>query len=207
LTRTSKASKAQTRVRRWCNELLTYREKVTLEIRELHVEFKDWKYTIMPNKNMPNKRTNGSGRFSKGASGNPSGRPLGSRNHATVLMESLLEGKAQELIEKTIELAMGGDITALKILLDRMPPRKDRPIQLSLPPVETVQQISLAVGRVATAVGDGEITPTEGEVLANILVSQKEILATADLEKHVEGMQQRLDDFERRIPAAGSEIG
>src|SRR5260370_41064183 len=109
---------------------------------------------MIPNKKtIPTKRTNGSGRFSKGTSGNPSGRPLGSRNQATVLMESLLEGQAEQLIQKTIKLAMAGDMNAMRLCLERViPPRKDRPIQLSLPPIETVQQISVAVGNVAKGI-------------------------------------------------------
>lgn len=146
---------------------------------------------------MSTKRTKGSGHFAKGASGNPSGRPPGSRNHATVLMESLLEGQAEQLVQKTLELALAGDITALRLCLERLiPPRKDRPIHLLLPPIEDVQQISLAMARVAAAIGEGEITPTEGEVLSNILLAHKTVLVTADLER-------RMDEFERRLPNNG----
>ena len=142
---------------------------------------------------MSTKRTQGSGQFSKGTSGNPSGRPPGSRNHATLLMESLLEGEAEQLTRKAIELALAGDITALRLCLERLiPPRKDRPIHLLLPPIENVQQISLAMARVAAAIGEGEITPTEGEVVSNILLAHKTVLVTADLER-------RMDEFERRL--------
>ena len=142
---------------------------------------------------MSTKRTNGSGQFSKGTSGNPSGRPPGSRNQATLLIESLLEGEAEQLTRKAMELAMAGDITELRLCLERLiPPRKDRPIHLPLPPIENVQQISLVMARIAAAIGEGEITPTEGEVLANILVAQKDVIVTADFEK-------RLEDLERRM--------
>jgi hypothetical protein len=117
-------------------------------------------------------------------------------------MESLLEGKARELIEKTVELALAGDITALRLCLDRiMPPRKDRPIQLSLPPIETVQQISAAVGTVAMAIGNGEITPADGETFTNVLVAHKDIVLQLDLVQRFEEMQRRMDDLERRVPA------
>src|SRR3954462_7217257 len=139
---------------------------------------------------MSTKRTKSSGQFSKGTSGNPSGRPPGSRNHATLLMESLLEGQAENLTQKAIELAMAGDITALRLCLERLiPPRKDRPIQLLLPPVETVQQVSQAMTKVTAAIGEGAITPTEGEVISTILQKHKDVMVTADLER-------RLDDFE-----------
>ena len=142
---------------------------------------------------MSTKRTKGSGQFSKGTSGNPSGRPAGSRNHATLLMESLLEGEAEQLTRKAIELALAGDITALRLCLERLvPPRKDRPIHLLLPPIENVQQISLAMARVCAAIGEGEITPTEGEVLSNILAAHKTVLMTGDIGR-------RMDELERRM--------
>jgi hypothetical protein len=96
---------------------------------------------------MSTKRTKGPGQFPKGTSGNPSGRPSGSRNRTTLLMESLLEGEAEQLTRKAIDLALDGDITALRLCLERLvPPRKDRTIHLLLPPIENVHQIS----------GDGE---------------------------------------------------
>ena len=148
---------------------------------------------------MSAKRTNGSGQFSKGTSGNPSGRPPGSRNHATLLMESLLEGEAEQLTRKAIELALAGDITALRLCLERlMPPRKDRPIHLILPPVENVHQISLAMAKVFAAISEGEITPTEAEVVSNILATHKNVLVAQDYER-------RLEDLERRMSKDGTE--
>ena len=47
------------------------------------------------------------GQFVRGASGNPKGRPLGSRNRASLLMEELLDGRAQALAEKAIEKIPG----------------------------------------------------------------------------------------------------
>ena len=139
------------------------------------------------------KRTKGSGQFSKGTSGNPSGRPPGSRNHATLLMESLLEGQAEQLTQKAIELALGGDITALRLCLERLiPPRKDRPIHLLLPPIENVQQICLAMAKVSAAIGEGEITPTEGEVLSNVLLAHKTVLETGDLGRRMDELEQRM---------------
>jgi hypothetical protein len=62
--------------------------------------------------------------------GNP-GRPKGSKNATTLLMESLLDGQAQALTQKAIELALTGDMAALRLCLERvLPPRKDRPDDL-----------------------------------------------------------------------------
>jgi hypothetical protein len=63
------------------------------------------------------------GQFKPGQSGNPAGKPKATRNKATLAVETLLDGEAEELTRKAIELA----IPALRICLDRiLPPRKDQ---------------------------------------------------------------------------------
>jgi len=56
--------------------------------------------------------------FRPGQSGNPRGKEKGTRNLATMLLEALLEGEAEEIGRKTIELALAGDSRALKACLD-----------------------------------------------------------------------------------------
>src|SRR5215831_3861814 len=76
------------------------------------------------------------GGFQKGQSGNPRGRPAGSRNNATLACEALLEGQAEALTQKAVEMALSGDTVALKLCLERIyPPRKDRPVTFALPPI------------------------------------------------------------------------
>jgi hypothetical protein len=75
------------------------------------------------------------GRFSKGKSGNPDGRPKGSRNKITLAIEALLDNEGEALTQKAIELAKEGDMQALRLRLDRVvPPRKDRSVNFELPP-------------------------------------------------------------------------
>ena len=63
--------------------------------------------------------------FEKGVSGNPTGRPRGSRNATTLALEALLDGQANALTQKAIDLALGGDMAALRLCLDAiLPPRK-----------------------------------------------------------------------------------
>ena len=108
--------------------------------------------------------------FVKGQSGNPKGRPKGARNRATVAAELLLDGEAEALTRKAIDLALAGDTVALRLCMERLvPPRKDRAIRLDLPPIQTDDDLKGAVGAVLSAVADGVITPSEaGEVVALI---------------------------------------
>src|ERR671931_22659 len=76
--------------------------------------------------------------FQKGQSGDPAGRPFGSRNKATVLMEGLLEGEAEAIARKAIEMAKGGDMAAIRMCMDRLAPaRRGAAISCELPSVET----------------------------------------------------------------------
>ena len=60
--------------------------------------------------------------FEKGESGNPAGRPRGSRNRATLLMEGLLADDAEAIGRKAIEMAKQGDMAAIRLCMDRLAP-------------------------------------------------------------------------------------
>jgi hypothetical protein len=57
-------------------------------------------------------------RFKPGQSGNPNGRPNGARNATTIAIEELLDGEAEALTRKAIELAKAGDMQALRLCMD-----------------------------------------------------------------------------------------
>ncbi len=133
------------------------------------------------------------GRWAKGTSGNQSGRPAGSRNKATVAIEQMLGGEAERLSRKAIDLALGGEVAALRLCMERLlPPLRDRLIQLDLPPLQSARQVSMALASVFAAIADGQITPAEGATLANILAVQKGVIATADLEGRVDRLEERV---------------
>src|SRR5215472_4053736 len=97
--------------------------------------------------------------FPKGQSGNPAGRPRGSVNRATRAAELLLDGEAEALMRKAVELALAGDHAALRLCLDRVvAPRRDRMVELALPPIDSATDVLGAI-KVVAAVGTGAITP------------------------------------------------
>src|ERR1017187_5307884 len=118
--------------------------------------------------NEPKTRTK-NGKFTKGTSGNPSGRPAGSRNKATLVAEQLLDGESEQLIRKAVSLAKSGNVHALRLCLERVIPiRKERSIDLELPPAQTPQELAANYQRVLSAIGEGRITPGEAQVLTEI---------------------------------------
>src|ERR1700730_8915047 len=67
----------------------------------------------------PNRKTSRGVRrmpqFRKGQSGNPAGRPPGSRNRATSMVQSLLEGAAENIAKRAAQLAEEGNVAAIRI--------------------------------------------------------------------------------------------
>jgi len=77
-------------------------------------------------------------KFQQGQSGNPSGRPKGSQNKRTQLIK-LFEPHAEALVQKVIELALEGDMNAMRIALDRLIPRiknEPDPVSITLPHID-----------------------------------------------------------------------
>jgi hypothetical protein len=132
------------------------------------------------------------GQWPKGVSGNPAGRPRGRRNTATLAMEAALEQGAEQLIQKVMTMALEGDMAAMRLCLERiLPARRDREVHLDLPPIGTAQQNAEAVSTIFTAIGEGQLTPAEGETMANIVTAQTNIFQAEELEsrlKKVEGL-------------------
>jgi hypothetical protein len=108
--------------------------------------------------------------FVKGRSGNPSGRPVGRRNNKTLAAAVLLDGEAEALTRKAVELALAGDPTALRLCIERiLPPCRERAVRFELPPIENAADVSVAMNAVTAALARGIITPGEGERIANVV--------------------------------------
>ena len=132
--------------------------------------------------------------FQKGQSGNPDGRPNGSRNATTIALATLLDGQASALTQKAIDVALTGDIPALRLCLDRiLPPRKDSPVAFDLPEMKTLNDAVPAMGAIVTAVGQGELTPTEAAELTKMVQAFAKIIETAELEERVRRLEEAID--------------
>jgi Family of unknown function (DUF5681) len=145
-----------------------------------------------------------SGRFRKGQSGNPRGRPMGSRNAATLACEALLDGQAEALTQKAIQMALGGDVVALRICMDRLcSPRKDRPVAFPLPPINSPRDAADIMVAVATAVAAGDITPNEAAEIGKLIDIYVRSYETAELDERVARMEQLSDAELMRIAIGG----
>src|SRR4051794_16149273 len=101
--------------------------------------------------------------------GNP-GRRRGTRNKTTLAVDLLLDGEAEALTRKAVEMALDGDTVALRLCLDRIAPaRKDRHVPFALPPIATAADAVSASSALVAAVADAELTPSEAAELGKLV--------------------------------------
>ena len=128
--------------------------------------------------------------FQKGQSGNPAGKPKGARNRATLAVDALLEGEAETITRKAIELAKEGDTVALRLCLDRLSPaRKDRPVAFALPAIESTADVVKASAALLQAVASGELTPSEAAELGKLVEAHVRAIELTDVQARLEALE------------------
>ena len=101
-------------------------------------------------------------------------------------MEALLDGEAEEITKKAIEMAKEGDPTAMRLVLDRLlPPRRDRPVNFALPKLETPADAVKATAAIADAVASGDVTPMEAGEMAKLVEGFTRAFEIHDIDKRL----------------------
>ncbi len=126
--------------------------------------------------------------FKKGQSGNPAGRPKGSRDKRLSLMLS----NEKRLQRKLVRMALHGDIRAMQIIADRLWPRL-RPE--AVPIFIKAKTTDLAdTGRsVIAAAMAGEITADVLRDLVSALYGQGKIVELTELEQRLQALEKQKD--------------
>jgi hypothetical protein len=131
-------------------------------------------------------------KFKPGQSGNPGGRPKGALNKITLAAQALLDGEAEVLTRKVVELAKAGNPMALRLCLERLlPPRQDRPINFNLAKIQGVEDLPQALLAILEAVSQGEITPKEGQSLTDMLAAYRRGVETTSLAAKITALERR----------------
>jgi hypothetical protein len=129
------------------------------------------------------------GRFQLGQSGNPLGRPAGSK--ATLLLADLIDGEGEDIVRALVTAAKSGDVSAGRALLDRLvPPRKDRPVAFALPALHTAADAAKPMASLTAAVASGALTPCEATGLVEAFTKA---LKAADLETRLAALEQHME--------------
>jgi hypothetical protein len=133
--------------------------------------------------------------FSSGQSGNPAGRPRGSRNKSTVIVEKLLDDSAGELTQAAIDQATGGDPAALRACLDRVTPRlRHRPLDFDLPDLVTLADTPGAINAIAQGLARGDLDLEEAAALMRAVREFTLALAAVERDKRAAAPATVTDD-------------
>jgi hypothetical protein len=134
--------------------------------------------------------TNGQNRrgrpWERGQSGNPNGRPKGSRNRITAALEELIEARGEALVEKAIENALRGDSPMLRVLLNRLVPcRPDRTVEFAIPEIKTATDAHSASSAIIAACSRGELSPSEASDVMSLISMHVNTIKAAEFEERL----------------------
>lgn len=130
--------------------------------------------------------------FKPGTSGNPKGKPAGTRSKSTQLLAAMMEGGAEKITKAVIDAAQAGDLMAAKIILDRvMPPAKERPVNIDLPDTQTAQGVAAAQNAILQAVAAGDLLPGEASTLSAIVEAKRRAIETQELADRITQLESK----------------
>jgi hypothetical protein len=128
--------------------------------------------------------------FKPGKSGNPQGRPQGSRNRATLALEALLEGEGEAITRKAVDMALQGEMAAIRLCLERLVPvRKDAPVPFDMPSMTNANDSAAAMSGVLQALANGDITPGEASSVAGVIETYRRTLETTEIEERISALE------------------
>ena len=138
--------------------------------------------------------------FKPGKSGNPAGRPKGIKDRRVALREKLLP-HADQLIEMVTTFAKSGDMVAMKIVLDRLiPPLKEEPIHVTIPKIESAVDCTQAHAAVVNAVAAGDMLPSEGQAISNLIEAQRRAFETTELAQQMRDLHEEISKLKEKRP-------
>jgi hypothetical protein len=126
------------------------------------------------------------GRWRAGQSGNPKGRPAGVGKVAQI--RAAIEEHVPELLKALVTKALGGDVGAARLLLERTiaPLRAVEPAQALTLPDGTLTEQGRAVLK---AVAAGELAPAQGASLLSAIGSLARVSEIDELLTRVEALE------------------
>lgn len=142
--------------------------------------------------------------YKKGQSGNPNGRPRGSQDRR-VQYRQMLEPHVPTVLNKLVELANGGDLTAIKIFMDRVVPKINTEL-VNLSPIDksksAMQQLTALSEEIDEKVRSGEFSVETGTALYTMLDNRRKLLDTTELEQRIKSLEGIATD---KTPKDGSD--
>jgi hypothetical protein len=128
-------------------------------------------------------------KFEKGISGNPSGRPAGKTPGAK--LRKAIEHRADDILQAVIDSAIKGDMTACKMLLDRITPTlKAQAFPVSIEPGTTLPETG---SNIINATLSGSVPPDVGAALITALSNQGKLVELQEITERLQRIEKQLE--------------
>jgi hypothetical protein len=102
-----------------------------------------------------------------------------------------MDADAEPVILALIRAAKGGDVAAIRLVLERVAPLpRNRPVQFHMPPIETPADLGEAMGAILQAAAGGELTPDEATAIAGLIETRRRTIETLELEQRIAALEQ-----------------
>jgi hypothetical protein len=130
------------------------------------------------------------GRFKPGQSGNPAGKPKGTRAAIYAQLDGLAAAAGPEILQALVDKAKEGDARAADILLRRAwPERKGRPLRFSMPELSGPAGLVEAMSAVTAGVANGDLTPDEATAIASVVEIHRKVIVAEDHEARLQALE------------------
>ena len=136
------------------------------------------------------------GQFTKGRSGNPKGRPKGIVDRRRQYL-ALIEQQLPDVVVQVVAAALGGDMTACKILIDKvLPSLRPVPPAISLP--QSGASTSSQSAAVVEAMLGGSLAPDQAAAAMSVIVDNARLREHVEFEARLEALEKSSSGVDRR---------
>ena len=128
-------------------------------------------------------------RFKPGVSGNPAGRTPGVPDKRTALRK-LLEPHSEALVSKAVEMALDGDMTAMRLVLERIVPAyKNEAQPVAVDALKNADSLTAQGQAVVDAIASGDLAATDGAAFIAALTQMGRLVEIEDLEERITALE------------------
>jgi hypothetical protein len=135
-------------------------------------------------------------RWQEGESGNPNGRPKGTGEVAQ--LRAMLKPYLPKLLQRLLVQAYAGDVTAARVILDRvMPTVKPENLPVFLPNFSPASPLMQQGMQITQAIAEGGIAPDVGAQLLAGVATLAGLKSVDELEQRIRALEggNALDEF------------